>query len=200
MPIPSYTASRAETYLSKRASSPKWKAEQKAVEEILSRFPAETRVLDAPVGTGRFLPFYGKRSFYPLGIDISPDMLSLAREVSYLNFVPALFRQEDIFQSSFEEETFDLVVCVRFLNWLSIDEIGKLLEKFSLISRKGIVISIRVSDGPTIKPNGLTIHRELSIKQIINSCKLVEKVYYGIDSDLRSSYSIRYLEKTNAIR
>ena len=52
-----YVGQVAQGYDAKREQSPKWQIEQRVIEDMLSDLPAESVVLDCPVGTGRFLPF-----------------------------------------------------------------------------------------------------------------------------------------------
>ena len=59
-----------------------WLVEQQLLAEVLgSRIPTGARsVADFACGTGRVLEFLGRSYASPVGIDISPDMLALARD------------------------------------------------------------------------------------------------------------------------
>src|SRR3990167_6389150 len=70
----------AENYDAKREETPKWQAEQRIVEDMLSDLPSGSWVLDCPVGTGRFLQFYAGKGFIVRAMDLSSDMLDKARK------------------------------------------------------------------------------------------------------------------------
>jgi ubiquinone/menaquinone biosynthesis C-methylase UbiE len=71
---------------------------------------ASGRVLEVAVGTGRSLPFYS-REVRPIGVDLSPDMLALARRRASELGVDAELREGDAESLPFEDESFDTVVC-----------------------------------------------------------------------------------------
>jgi SAM-dependent methyltransferase len=57
-----------------------WLIEQRLLADILSALPVSTAsAADFACGTGRVLEFLGRYFASPVGIDISPDMLALAR-------------------------------------------------------------------------------------------------------------------------
>jgi SAM-dependent methyltransferase len=54
-------------------------AHQQFIQEFLSLFPESRRILDAPCGTGRYLPFLLKKEHSVVGIDQSQGMLERAK-------------------------------------------------------------------------------------------------------------------------
>lgn len=71
---------------------------------------ARGRVLEVAVGTGRSLPYYS-RDVSLVGIDLSPEMLAIARTRAAEARVDADLRQGDAEALPFEDSSFDTVVC-----------------------------------------------------------------------------------------
>jgi ubiquinone/menaquinone biosynthesis C-methylase UbiE len=71
---------------------------------------AEGRVLEVAVGTGRDLPYYpaGVRI---VGLDLSPEMLAIARERATESGIDADLREGDAEALPFGDAEFDTVVC-----------------------------------------------------------------------------------------
>ena len=74
-----YTGGLAHGYEAERTGGPEWPREQAIVERFLGLLPRGVTLLDVPVGTGRFLPFYKACDLRVTGLDISLDMLAKAR-------------------------------------------------------------------------------------------------------------------------
>src|SRR5690606_38134070 len=68
-----YRGEIAAGYEARRRLQVKWKAEDRIVREMLSELPPETVLLDIPVGTGRFIPFYEERDFRVIGLDVRSE-------------------------------------------------------------------------------------------------------------------------------
>lgn len=71
---------------------------------------AEGRVLEVAVGTGLNLPFYDA-GLDVVGIDLSPDMLALARRRAHEIGADVDLREGDAHALGFADESFDSVVC-----------------------------------------------------------------------------------------
>jgi SAM-dependent methyltransferase len=121
-----YYGDVAENYQPSREVKAKWKAEQAAV----TRFLTEGPVLDVPFGTGRFVPLYREKGLTFKGVDISPDMLSIARR----KFPDVNASLGSAFDLRFAEGAFQTVVCVRFLEWLPITTAKVLLDRLRRIA------------------------------------------------------------------
>lgn len=91
--------------------APTWDAEMikddKIIEDILNRagIGAGTRVLDVACGTGVMFPYYTARGAEVTGIDISPEMVKIAK----LNFPEVKTLCADATEISFDE-SFDAVM------------------------------------------------------------------------------------------
>jgi len=81
-------------------------------------------VVDVPVGTGRFLPLYQEAGIEAVGLDVSADMLSIARRKGY-----GEIRKGDILKL---KDKADLGVCFRMMMWLPLEQceiaLGKLAD------------------------------------------------------------------------
>ncbi|MBE1610056.1 class I SAM-dependent methyltransferase [Actinopolymorpha pittospori] len=71
---------------------------------------AQGRVLEVAVGTGRNLPFYAK-DIELTGIELSPEMLAIARQRATELDISADLRQGDAANLPIEDGSFDTVVC-----------------------------------------------------------------------------------------
>lgn len=82
--------------------------ELQSIQELISRYnPNAKKVLELACGTGTFLKYLYEQGFDVTGVDLSPDMLAIAREK-----VPqARLLLEDIATFSITE-TFDTVICL----------------------------------------------------------------------------------------
>ena len=137
-----YMGATAAGYDAKRENDPKWLLEQQLIEGMLADLPGgvdgenqpRTVVLDCPVGTGRFLPFYVERGFYILGMDISRDMLSQAQAKIEPLMARAMgeLRQGDIRATGLPDKSVDVAVncrACRILHRLGHGEIRKTLRE-----------------------------------------------------------------------
>jgi SAM-dependent methyltransferase len=105
----------AATYLAEREDHPMWHGENAAMLNFLKQIPADSRVLDVPFGTGRFVPMYRERGYKVSGIEISDDMLAVAREQLGEDYDQMDIRQGDALALPYADKSFDAVVCIRFL-------------------------------------------------------------------------------------
>lgn len=134
-----YHGHEAEQYDEARESTPLWLHQQAEVERYLDAFGPGTRVLDVPVGTGRFLDTYAERGFDVVGVDVSDSMLALARSKrSDIDL-----REGDIFHLDFPNGSFDVVVCVRFLNWVGASDLAAALSELGRVTRNTVIANIK---------------------------------------------------------
>jgi len=92
--------------------------------------------LDLGTGTGRILELFGERCSHGLGIDLSPEMLAIARDKlgRSPNARNLSVRQGDISNLALKEHTFDLVTLHQVLHYSDdprtvIREAGRMLAK-----------------------------------------------------------------------
>lgn len=137
-----YGGENADRYDDARRHSPRFEAEESAFRSFMHEIKP-SGVLDCPFGTGRWLPYYGDIPGPVLGVDLSEDMLKVARS-KVTDPAPNLqFVQADIFHQPFTKYSnrgITLVVCTRFLNWfpaekalLALTRLGEVNARYAII-------------------------------------------------------------------
>jgi SAM-dependent methyltransferase len=145
-----YVGAVASGYVGRRAVTPKWTREQEVIEAVVRTLPAGSRVLDVPVGTGRFLPAYADAGHRVCGIDISADMLAQARAVPAA--LPRLaLVQGEVERLPLRDRAVDWVVCVRFLNWVPAAQLDRIVRELLRVARAGVVLLVRVARSLTAR-------------------------------------------------
>jgi len=129
-----YTGIRARHYDADRRNDPKWHWEIEAVSNILVGLEIKS-VIDAPVGSGRFLPFYGVPTY---ALDLSEDMIDIAK----VRFPNAEYILHDIVRYPLPVEA-DLVVSIRFLNLITSTEADRALGNLLSSARQYAIFTAR---------------------------------------------------------
>jgi ubiquinone/menaquinone biosynthesis C-methylase UbiE/DNA-binding transcriptional ArsR family regulator len=108
-------------------------AVEQAIADALAEFPARA-LLDLGTGTGRMLEVFGPRIQRGLGLDLSLDMLALARaRLDRAGLRHCSVRQGDIYNLMLPAESFDTVLIHQVLHFLedgarAIQEAARVLE------------------------------------------------------------------------
>src|ERR1022692_1770368 len=76
---------------------------RRELDDFVSCLPKESKILDIGCGTGLVAKFLTDRGFKVIGIDISRNMLSLARQIA----PAAKFYKRDMTRMRFAENMFD---------------------------------------------------------------------------------------------
>lgn len=150
-----YYGDTAHNYLQLRAQQQHWQLEQAAIEALAARFPEGTRVLDVPFGTGRFVPFYLAKGMVVYGLDASEDMLALARKSLGDKYYMCNVQMGDAIRLPYQDNFFDLVVCVRFLSHVVSFSVAKaVLGEIWRVTRSHALLQFRVrrEDVPSTRP------------------------------------------------
>lgn len=121
----------AEGYDSSRCVKAKWREEMTAVERFLTDGP----VLDVPFGTGRFVPIYKAKGLGFSGVDISGDMIGIARS----KYPGVNVTLGSAFDLKYGDGAFGTVVCVRFLEWMPLGRAKVLLDRLRKIAETLII-------------------------------------------------------------
>lgn len=145
-----YNGDVARDYEARRGGTTKWKAEHTAVDHFLSELRPRSLVLDVPVGTGRFAPLYAKHDLRCIGMDVSPDMLAQADRVMRANYVPYVRSCADAVALDKLPEA-DAVICVRFLNWLSVEERSAFITKMCRTAQRMVVMLYPDTTEPALR-------------------------------------------------
>lgn len=146
-----YRGDVATGYDAKRETSPKWHAEDRIVKDMLKDLTTGDRVLDCPVGTGRFLPYYAERGFLVRALDISEDMLAEARkkieEQTRFRFGIGDARRLDC-----PDKSVDAALMIRLTRWLSPEDRTLALREMQRVARKKVIFTARVANHPHAYP------------------------------------------------
>lgn len=135
-----YRGGVARDYESARRATPQWRREQLSVAHFLASLPPASLVLDLPVGTGRWAA--SGRGLRLVGVDISPDMLELARRTQSGGY--QLVRASAL-ELPLLPKSVDHTVSIRFSNWLSLESFDRLLGELARITRKSILLEVHES-------------------------------------------------------
>jgi len=137
-----YHGAIARSYEEKRRNDGMWEREDEALEAVMAGMPPRCRVIDIPVGTGRFFPIYEASNASVVGVDISRDMIALAvAKAADMALDPEVV-EGSIFDIPYGAASFDLAVCIRLMNWLDIDDVNKALGELARVSGDRLVVSI----------------------------------------------------------
>lgn len=142
-----YAGKRANGYDDRRQGTRKWKREQDAISAFLAHaveLNPDPVVLDVPVGTGRFLDLYNRLGVSAVGVDASPDMLDQAREKHPSRGQGISLRQGDIMDLAALDVRPDIVVCVRFLNWLEPDSFEQAIRSIAELEPRHVLLDVRL--------------------------------------------------------
>lgn len=141
-----YHGAVSEGYDAKRTDKPKWLLEQAIIEAMLADLPADTAVLDVPVGTGRFLPFYAQHGFHITGIDISADQLyQAAKKVQRTDAKGGLY-VGNILATDLASKAVDVAVCCRITRWLSPQQCGDMMREMQRVAKSRIIWTARIAN------------------------------------------------------
>jgi len=150
-----YVGEIASGYNAKREDSPKWQAEQRIVENMLADMHKGMWVLDCPVGTGRFLPFYEQKGLLVNALDLSKDMLGEARALAGPNV--RKLHLGDVRATGLKDKSVDASVMVRLTRWLSPEDCVVALKELQRVTRRRIVFTARVRNHPHARPYELIL-------------------------------------------
>jgi ubiquinone/menaquinone biosynthesis C-methylase UbiE len=145
-----YVGEAATGYEAKRSGSRRWSVENAFVERSLTGLAPGSRILDVPVGTGRFLPIYAERGFLAVGLDSSPDMLSQARSKAGRLGCACDLLEGDALALPFDASSFDAVVCVRLLNFFRAEQLERALDGLFRTSRSLVVLTLRTTSRSSV--------------------------------------------------
>lgn len=139
-----YRGAIAEGYDAKRETSEKWLTEDRLVKDMLADLLEGSWILDCPVGTGRFLPYYAEKKWLVRALDASDDMLNQAIKKAGPGGLHVWFGLANILDSRVWSKSVDAAVMVRLSRWLSPPEFVVALRELQRIARKRIVFTARV--------------------------------------------------------
>lgn len=141
-----YHGRMAANYEAKRSKQLRWHLENIAVRNMLEGTPRKAKLLDAPVGQGRFLQLYHDLELDVLGVDMSRDMMAQAKVTGM-----ATLCQGDVTNLAFlADDQFHTAVCVRFLDLIPEETMQSAMRELCRVTNNAIVLTIRL--GPEYLP------------------------------------------------
>jgi SAM-dependent methyltransferase len=143
-----YQGERAAAYEADRARRTMFHWEQRIIGELLLQVPrGSARVLDVPVGTGRFIPIYAELGLETVGLDASRDMLAAAAAARDAGQHPVTLVKGSATALPFPDDSFDVLVCFRFLpGKLSLRRARQALKEFARVTRGELHLLLKVGE------------------------------------------------------
>ena len=135
-----YQGSIARNYDRDRMGRSLWSVEDTAVHALFFG-RRNLRLLDVPVGTGRFLPLFESLGFTVTGLDSAPDMLVEAEK----HHTSATLVLGDAFALPFAAQCFDVAFCCRLLHLVQHKDVPLLLNELFRVAPE-VVFTVRIGN------------------------------------------------------
>ena len=135
-----YDKKVAQSYNSDREMEAHWVEENRYVEQYFKIHKIE-KLLDLPVGTGRFFKYYRHISQL-VGIDISEDMLDEARKnMNCLDKdIKVTLEKGDVFNLHFANNSFDGIIVFRLFHLIPERQLEAAIKELCRIGSKDIIV------------------------------------------------------------
>ncbi|MDB4973976.1 MAG: Protein containing Methyltransferase type 11domain [Myxococcaceae bacterium] len=138
-----YHEQEASSYDHDREREPHWQREADYVRALLQR-RAPRRLLDAPVGTGRFLPLCGKVSQIA-GVDLSGAMLHRSKQRALeLQLTQLVLVRGSLAAIPLASATFDLTLCCRFMHLIPSELVGTMFRELARVTAGRVCVQAYV--------------------------------------------------------
>ena len=138
-----YHGKTARDYEATRLKQDWWHDENRILSKFLKLIPEGVNVLDVPIGTARFLPLYHENQMAASGLDISHDMLFEAKKLRGDLLEKCKIDIGDARNLLYEDNSFDVIVCIRFLDGHVIfKDAKKVISEFCRVSRKYLILEL----------------------------------------------------------
>lgn len=142
-----YRGDVAAAYHRSRSVGMKWQWEQDAVLRLVDTVSPVGHVLDVPFGSGRFAADLLARGWQVTGLDTSEDMLAAAEPVLHAAGIDPGSIHLDVGDARalpYEDEAFELVLCVRFLqSVLALGDVPVVLGELRRVARTAVIVQLR---------------------------------------------------------
>jgi ubiquinone/menaquinone biosynthesis C-methylase UbiE len=142
-----YYGDKAKKYLERRENQAHWDIEQNLIRELLREAQPGESVLDVPFGTGRFAKIYLEGGLEVSGVEISPDMVAVAKETLGPSFEKCRVMIASADAIPFDENSFDFVVCCRFLGMTPFKMACSVLLELRRVAKRKIILYMKVRSG-----------------------------------------------------
>lgn len=159
-----YRGKMASGYYKKRVKQERWMIENETVEQMLKTLKPKS-VLDMPFGEGRFIKLHREMGHDVVGVDSSGEMLALANKKLKKDDNIQLITG-DARSMNFENRSYDVVVCVRFLDLIDEASMWLVLGVILRAARRGVICTIRLGEKYVCKSNTAT-HDEKKFRSFV---------------------------------
>lgn len=141
-----YNSQVADTYDRDREGEAHWREEQEFLASFV-RTHSIGRVLDMPVGTGRFLEFYAQAKRV-VGIDISDDMLRVsADKIKVLGMKHVALVKGDATAVEYPDGEFETIICFRLVHLLPPAVVPLLFAELARLSCGTVLVQVYAAIG-----------------------------------------------------
>lgn len=144
-----YQGAVAQDYVAIRSGTWQWRREQEIAGELIRSLPQGSKILDAPVGSGRFVQEYLNCGHTAIGVDISEDMLVQAVKEAKDSRALSFYRA-DVENLPLENEAVDCIICFRLANWLPLSALERTVQEFRRVTTNTVILHVRVAEQPEL--------------------------------------------------
>ena len=145
--VEQYSGAGASGYDDRRRTTARFKSEVAVFERLFDQ-TSPGWVIDCPFGTGRWIDFYLRVEGPVLAVDASEAMLEQAR----VKIEAAGARIKTVVGSIFDSGMFrrpeapgdGLIVCIRFLNWVSMPQVSQALDSMATAGAVRMIVGVSV--------------------------------------------------------
>ena len=184
-----YSGQGAKNYDARRESSVRYKNEEAAFAKFFEEVKPRS-VIDCPLGTGRWLPFYQNIEGSIIGVDLSVDMLdqakAKAKDLNLQNVTMISGSVLDFEFCQYSEVAPDLLVCTRFLNWVNESMMRAAIANLSSSGAKWAIVGASVRPLDISLVRGMLMRSRLYIENLIRK-KQDEALQYVHDESCVNS-------------
>jgi ubiquinone/menaquinone biosynthesis C-methylase UbiE len=172
-----YSGKNALRYDKKRGEQRKWHRENELVKAMTSGVPSGSKVLDLPCGTGRLFGLWRERGYDVIGVDISQDMLTLAKKRVKVAMKIKLEQYEVLTAQELQESRFDMVACVRLLHLIAESQVALYMAKLTSLLKTGGLMVLTIQLGGKYRPGSdVATHAEDKFLRLLKKLRLkIEK-------------------------
>ena len=135
----SYDAQRFTSFRGKIGDALDKRTLKKAISAIPRAGAGPLQILDIPCGTGRMTQYLLEQGEFVTGADISNEMMQVAEKKTNTFSTFGGFYQMDASDLTFDDNTFDVVVSVRFMGHIPRDVRLKILREFGRVSQYAVI-------------------------------------------------------------
>ena len=199
-----YYGDAARTYEQRRVGKAKWKREHAAVDALLADVPEGANVLDVPVGTGRFLELYQEHGLRAVGVDVSTDMLELARQRADELGLEVRLHEASATDLPLPDDSIDTTVCMRLVYSFTMDEVEEVLRELKRVTTRDIILSdrhaFRLSEVPLRRAPRAIGRRGKRLVTNLNELRAGRRIKrYHREEDLRAVFERVELEVADRV-